>query len=82
MTIGSEGRGVVSHTATFPATRELLLGRDAPLFGVGTELEVTDPTTSRWRELVRLHHLPVRDEDLLWLLLHTNGQARTTSEVL
>ncbi len=68
--------------ATFPATRDLLLGRDAPLFGVGQQLDVTDPTTSRWRELVRIHDLPVTDEDLLWLLLRTDGQARTTAEIL
>jgi hypothetical protein len=68
--------------STFPATRDLLVGSNAALFGVGTELEITDPTTSRWRELVRVHHLPVHDEDLSWLLLRTDGQAQTTAQVL
>ncbi|MHB8695421.1 MAG: hypothetical protein ACYDHH_29700 [Solirubrobacteraceae bacterium] len=68
--------------STFPATRDLVLGAEAALFGVGAELELLDPTTSRWRELVRIHGLPVRDQDLIWLLLRTGGQARTTAELL
>ncbi len=67
---------------TFPTTKDLLLGEQAALFGVGEKLELTDPTTERWRELVDLHGLPVREEDLLWLLLHTDGQARATAETL
>lgn len=67
---------------TFPATKDFLIGEQAPLFGVGERLEVTDPTTERWRELVRLHRLPVSDEDLLWLLLRTDGQARATAQIL
>ncbi len=68
--------------ATFPATRDFLLGSDRPLFGVGEQVEVTDPTTPRWRELVRIHDLPVTDQDLQWLLLRTYGQARTTAQIL
>jgi hypothetical protein len=78
---GSNGSATLV-LSTFPATRQLLLGPEAPLFGVGTQLELTDPTTSRWRELVQIHHLPVRDEDLLWLLLRTDGQARATGSIL
>jgi hypothetical protein len=67
---------------TFPATKDLLLGEHAALFGVGERLELTDPTTERWRELVHLRGLHVSDHDLLWLLLRTNGQARATAEIL
>jgi hypothetical protein len=80
--VAGSNDGATLVLSTFPATRQLLLGPEAPLFGVGTQLELTDPTTSRWRELVQMHHLPVRDEDLLWLLLRTNGQSRATGAIL
>jgi len=67
---------------TFPATKDLFLGEHAALFGVGERLELTDPTTERWRKLVKLRKLPVSDHDLIWLLLRTNGQARATAEIL
>jgi hypothetical protein len=67
---------------TFPATQDVLVGEQAALFGVGEKLEVTDPTIERWRELVRVRGLPVSDEDLLWLLLRTDGQARATAQIL
>jgi len=68
--------------STFPATKSAIVGEQAPLFGVGEELEISDPTTERWREIVRVRGLPVGDEDLLWLLLRTDGQARATAEIL
>jgi hypothetical protein len=67
---------------TFPATKDLLIGEQSALFGVGGKLEVTDPTTERWRELVQISELPVSDQDLLWLLLRSEGQARATAEIL
>ena len=78
---GDEGN-VALILGTFPAAKDLVIGERAALFGVGQRLEVTDPTTERWRKLVALHGLPVRDEDLLWLLLRTDGQARATAEIL
>jgi hypothetical protein len=68
--------------STFPATKDFLVGEQAALFGVGEKLEVTDPTTERWRRLVKIHKLPVSDSDLIWLLLRTEGQARTTAQIL
>lgn len=80
--VTSEDTNAALILGTFPASKDLLLGEQAALFGVGERLELTDPTTERWRELVRLRGLPVSDEDLLWLLLRTNGQARATAEIL
>ncbi|HEX3392034.1 MAG TPA: hypothetical protein VHS55_05690 [Solirubrobacteraceae bacterium] len=68
--------------STFPATKTSMVGEQAPLFGIGEELEIADPTTERWREIVRVGGLPVSDDDLLWLLLRTDGQARATAEIL
>jgi hypothetical protein len=68
--------------STMPATRGHVLGPDAAMFGAGAELSVENPTTARWRELVRVHALPVRDEDLLWVLLRSDGQALSTAETL
>jgi hypothetical protein len=75
-------RNVALILGTFPAAKDFLLGEHAALFGVGKKLEVTDPTTERWRELVRLQELPVADSDLIWLLLRTDGQARATAQIL
>jgi hypothetical protein len=80
--VTNDDSNVALILGTFPATKDLLVGEQAALFGVGEKLEVTDPTTERWRELVRLHRLPVSDEDLLWLLLRTDGQARATAQIL
>jgi hypothetical protein len=80
--VTNDERNVALILGTFPATKDFLLGEKAALFGVGEKLEVTDPTTERWRKLVDLHGLPVREEDLLWLLLRTDGQARTTAQIL
>jgi hypothetical protein len=67
---------------TFPATKDLVIGEQAPLFGIGEKLEITDPTRERWQELVRLHALPITEEDLFWLLMHTDYQARATAEIM
>ena len=75
-------RNVALILGTFPATKDFLLGEQAALFGVGEKLEMTDPTTERWRELVHVRGLPVTDQDLLWLLLRTDGQARATAQIL
>jgi len=75
-------RNVALILSTFATTKDFLLGEQAALFGAGEKLEITDPTTERWRELVDLHGLPVREEDLLWLLLRTDGQARATAQIL
>jgi len=80
--VANEDNNVALILSTFPATKDLLIGEQAALFGVGERLEMTDPTTERWRELVRLHDLPVIDQDLLWLLLRTDGQARATAQIL
>ncbi|MGH2878436.1 MAG: hypothetical protein ACRDK4_02360 [Solirubrobacteraceae bacterium] len=79
--MGGEGK-IALVLSTFPATRTSVIGEQAPLFGIGEELEIADPTTERWREIVRVGELPVSDGDLLWLLLRTGGQARATAEVL
>jgi len=68
--------------STFPAAKGLVVGERAALFGVGDELEITDPSTERWRRLVALRQLPVSDSDLIWLLLRTEGQARATAQIL
>ena len=75
-------RNVALILSTFPATKDFLLGEQAALFGVGEKLELTDPTTERWRKLVEIQELPVSDPDLLWLLLRTGGQARATAQIL
>jgi hypothetical protein len=80
--VTNDDSNVALILGTFPATKDFLVGEQAALFGVGERLEMTDPTTERWRELVRLHGLPVSDEDLLWLLLRTDGQARATAQIL
>jgi len=80
--VSNDERNVALILSTFPATKDFLLGEKAALFGVGEKLEVTDPTTERWRELVRLQELPVADSDLIWLLLRTDGQARATAQIL
>jgi hypothetical protein len=67
---------------TFPATKDRVIGGPAALFGVGEKLEITDPTTEWWRQLVKNQELPVSDSDLIWLLLRTEGQARATAEIL
>jgi len=75
-------RNVALILGTFPTTKDSVLGEQAALFGAGEQLELTDPTIERWRELVRLRELPVTDSDLIWLLLRTDGQARATAEIL
>jgi hypothetical protein len=80
--VANDERNIALILGTFPATKDFLLGEQAALFGAGEKLEMTDPTTERWRELVRLHGLPVSDSDLIWLLLRTDGQARATAEIL
>jgi hypothetical protein len=80
--VSNDERNVALILGTFPATKDFLLGEHAALFGAGERLEITDPTRERWRELVDLHGLPVREEDLLWLLLRTDDQARTTAQIL
>jgi hypothetical protein len=80
--VANDDSNIALILGTFPATKDLLVGEQAALFGAGEKLEVTDPTTERWRELVRLRGLPVSDEDLLWLLLRTDGQARATAQIL
>jgi hypothetical protein len=80
--VASNDSNVALILSTFPATKDSLLGEQAPLFGAGEELEMTDPTTERWRELVRLRRLPVNDSDLIWLLRRTDGQARATAQIL
>jgi len=80
--VTNDERNVALILGTFPAAKDLLVGEQAALFGVGEKVEITDPTTERWRELVRLRGLPVSDEDLLWLLLRTDGQARATAQIL
>jgi hypothetical protein len=80
--VSNDERNVALILSTFPATKDFLLGEQAALFGAGEKLEVTDPTIERWWELVDLHGLAVREEDLLWLLLGTDGQARSTAEIL
>jgi hypothetical protein len=67
---------------TFPATKDLVIGEQAPLFGIGEKLEITNPTVERWRELVRLRGLPLSEEDLFWLLIRTDYQARATAEIM
>jgi hypothetical protein len=80
--VSNDERNVSLILSTFPATKDFLLGEQAALFGAGEKLEITDPTRERWRELVGLHGLPVREEDLLWLLLRTDDQARATAQIL
>ncbi len=80
--IANDDSNIALILSTFPAAKDLLVGERAALFGAGEKLEITDPTTERWRELVRVRGLPVSGEDLLWLLLHTDGQARATAQIL
>jgi len=80
--VSNDERNVSLILSTFPATKDSLLGEQAALFGAGEKLEITDPTRERWRELVGLHGLPVREEDLVWLLLRTDNQARATAQIL
>lgn len=80
--VTNDERNVALILNTFPATKDFLVGEQAALFGVGEKLEITDPTTERWRRLVKIHELPVSDSDLIWLLLRTDGQARATAEIL
>jgi hypothetical protein len=80
--VTNDERNVALILGTFPTTKDSLIGEQAALFGAGEKLEMTDPTTERWRDLVRLRGLPVSDEDLLWLLLRTDGQARATAQIL
>jgi hypothetical protein len=80
--VTNDDSNVALILGTFPATKDFLLGEQAALFGVGEKLEITDPTTERWRRLVKIHKLPVSDSDLIWLLLRTEGQARATAEIL
>jgi hypothetical protein len=80
--VTNDERNVALILGTFPTAKDFLLGEKAALFGVGEKLEITDPTRERWRELVGLHGLPVREEDLLWLLLRTDDQARATAQIL
>jgi hypothetical protein len=80
--VTNDDSNVALILSTFPATKDLLVGEQAALFGVGEKLEVTDPTTEGWRRLVQSHKLPVSDPDLIWLLLRSEGQARATAEIL
>ncbi|HEY4812194.1 MAG TPA: hypothetical protein VIH71_14160 [Solirubrobacteraceae bacterium] len=80
--VTNDERNVALILGTFPATKESLIGEQAALFGVGEKLDLTDPTTERWRKLVEIQELPVSDPDLIWLLLRTDGQARATAQIL